>query len=192
MSPSKEQMPRYDRAVMMLKQARVEIDGAAKLADLYERVCEVVVGLGGYCMAWIGLAENDAEKSVHAVAYTGYESGYLEATNITWSAEETGLGPTGTAIREGRIQINNSTSASARMAVWREEALKRGYAASIALPLKEEFGEVFGALMIYALEEDAFSPEEVRILSQLAETLSAAVINLRHKARDALGPPHQG
>ncbi|MBB5373778.1 GAF domain-containing protein [Acidocella aromatica] len=191
MSPSKEQMPRYDRAIIMLKQAQAEIDGAAKLADLYTRVCEVVVGLGGYCMAWIGLAENDAAKSVHPVAYTGYESGYLEATNITWSTEETGLGPTGTAIRERRIQINNSTSESPRMAVWRDEALKRGYAASIALPLKEKFGEAFGALMIYSLEEDAFGPEEVHILSQLADKLSAAVVNLRYKAREALGF-HQG
>jgi len=187
MFPSKEQMPPYNRTMIMLKQVQAEIDGARKLSHLYARVCEVMVGLGGYCMAWIGLAENDEAKSVHPVARAGYESGFLDFAKVTWSTDETGLGPTGSAIREGRVQVNNSTSQSQRVAVWREEALKRGYAANIALPMKEESGAAFGALVLYSLEEDAFGPEEIDVLSQLANKLSAAVANLRLKARDALG-----
>lgn len=190
MSSFREQMSRHDRGIIMLKQAQAEIDGTEKLVDLYTRVCEVVVGMGGYCMAWVGLAENDPAKSIRAVAHAGYESGYLDFANLTWSATESGLGPGGTAIRESRTQINNSISRSSRMAFWRGEALKRGYAACIAAPLKERSGEAFGALIIYALEEDAFTPEEIRTLSQLADKLSAAVVNLRLKAHDALGPRH--
>jgi GAF domain-containing protein len=190
MPSSSEQMPRHDRGIMMLKQVQAEIDSTEKLGHLYTCVCEIVVGVGGYCMAWIGLAENDLAKSIRAVAHAGYESGYLDYTNLTWAATESGLGPGGTAIRESRIQINNSISRSSHMGFWREEALKRGYAACIAAPLKERSGLAFGALIIYAIEENAFADEEILIVSQLADKLSAAVINLRLKVHDALGPPH--
>jgi hypothetical protein len=34
-------------------------------------------------MAWIGYAENDADKTVRPMASAGFETGYLETLNIT-------------------------------------------------------------------------------------------------------------
>ena len=64
------------------------------------------------------------------------------------------------------------------MIPWRAEALKRGYASSVAIPLLVD-SKAFGALMIYAAEPDVFGPEEVSLLTELADDLSFGITALR-------------
>lgn len=61
---------------------------------------------------------------------------------------------------------------------WREEALQRGYAASIALPLTNGDGSVFGVLNVYAEEVNAFSPNEVALLEEMTDDLAFGVHTL--------------
>ena len=67
-------------------------------------------------------------------------------------------------------------------APWREEAVKRGYAASIALPLKTD-SQVLGALNIYASESDAFDADETALLVELAEDLAFGIVASRNRQR---------
>ena len=46
---------------------------------------------------------------------------------------------------------------------------------------------VFGALMIYAAEPNAFGPEEVSLLTELASDLAYGIAALRTKARTRTG-----
>ena len=132
-------------------------------------------------MAWIGFALHDEAKTVQPVAIAGFEDGYLQAVKITWSDDETGRGPTGTAIRTGIIKINRSSWSNPEYAPWRSEAVNRGYASSIALPLIDHKG-IFGALTMYSNEPDAFDDEETKLLSQLADDLSYGINTLRMRA----------
>jgi len=61
---------------------------------------------------------------------------------------------------------------------WREEALKRGYASSIALPLKSG-NKVFGALNMYSTEPGACSADEVKLLTELANDFAHGIMMLR-------------
>ena len=63
---------------------------------------------------------------------------------------------------------------------WRKEALKRGYASSIVLPLISG-GKAFGALNIYSKEPDPFSEDEVNLLTELANDLAYGIIALRSR-----------
>jgi sigma-B regulation protein RsbU (phosphoserine phosphatase) len=67
------------------------------------------------------------------------------------------------------------------MAPWRTEAMKRGYASSISIPLVLESG-VFGALMIYSGEADVFGDKEVALLGELASDLAFGIQTLRTRA----------
>jgi len=58
---------------------------------------------------------------------------------------------------------------------------QRGYAAAIALPLKNETG-VFGALVLYAAEPGALASNEIDLLRRLADNLAYALRVLRMKA----------
>jgi putative nucleotidyltransferase with HDIG domain len=64
------------------------------------------------------------------------------------------------------------------MGPWRTEALTRGYASSVALPLKGPTG-VFGALTIYAGEPNAFGSEELSLFVELADDLAYGIGALR-------------
>lgn len=55
------------------------IDEAALLTD----ICRVMVTSGDYVMAWVGVPENDEQKSVRPVAVSGYENGYLDGVRIS-------------------------------------------------------------------------------------------------------------
>ena len=147
-------------------------------AELLQDVCHAVVEEGGYRLAWIGYAENDRQKTVRPMAQAGYEEGYLETLKITWADTERGRGPTGTAIRTGQPATARNMLTDPLFAPWRQEALKRGYASSLVLPLMVE-DTAFGALSIYAGEADAFDAAEVQLLTDLAADVSFGVMALR-------------
>ncbi len=67
------------------------------------------------------------------------------------------------------------------------EALKRGYTASLVLPLTSFEGETFGALNIYSKESDPFTDEEVKLLTELANDFSYGIgmLRLRKKREQA-------
>lgn len=113
------------------------------------------------------------------MASAGYEAGYLESLQITWADSERGQGPTGCAVRSGKVEIAHDIAQNPAYGPWREQALQRGYASSIALPLKKEAGEVFGVLNIYAAEAQAFDAAEIHLLQELADDLAFGVLTLR-------------
>ncbi len=150
---------------------------------LLQEVCRIIVDLGGYPLVWVGFAEQDAARTVRPVAQAGFEDGYLETLDITWAdtGRGRGRGPTGTAIRSGRPIIAGDILTDPEFAPWREEAIRRGYMSSIALPLRGDEG-VFGALNIYAAAPDAFHAEEVHLLMELAGDLAFGITSLRRRA----------
>ncbi|MBU0514649.1 MAG: GAF domain-containing protein, partial [Proteobacteria bacterium] len=151
---------------------------AREESDLFEEICRLIVDQGGYKFAWVGLAETDEARTVRLAASFGLEEGYLDQVNITWADTECGRGPTGTAIRTGEPVVCREVESNGSYGPWREEALRRGFASSVALLLEGE-GRVFGALNIYADEPDAFDEEEMRLLSEMAADLAYGVTALR-------------
>ena len=169
---------RANRALRVLSEVNQALVRGESESGLLDKVCKVLVEVGGYRLAWIGFVEYDAGKSVRPVAQTGYEAGYLENAAISWSDTERGRGPTGTAVRTRKIQISKNIATDARMLPWREDALKRGYASPIAIPLLREAG-ILGVLSIYAAEADAFDEDEVGLLRELAEDLTFGIVTHR-------------
>jgi PAS domain S-box-containing protein len=129
-------------------------------------------------MVWIGYAEDDEEKSVRPVASAGFEQGYLETLKITWADTERGRGPTGMTIRTGKPSGCRNMLTDPQFAPWREQALQRGYASSIVLPLIGE-DKVFGAMTIYSRQADAFSLNEEKLLTDLASDLAHGIEMIR-------------
>lgn len=141
--------------------------------QLMQKTCQIIVEEGGYVLAWVGLAEDDPEKTVRPVAKWGYEDGYLNTEKISWGDNEWGQGPAATAIRTRR------TSHAQHTRSWLEAAQDRGYASSIALPLMDGDEHCVGALTIFAGEKDAFDKDEVNLLRAMADDLAYGVVTLR-------------
>lgn len=147
-------------------------------------VCRIIVEDCGHALVWIGFAEDDEGKTVRQVAYAGFEEGYLESMKITWADTDRGRGPVGTAIRTGKPSLSRNILTNSAFAPWREEALKRGYASVIGVPLLAD-RKILGSLNIYSREKDPFSDDEVRLLSDLAADLSYGIAAIRNRAAQA-------
>jgi PAS domain S-box-containing protein len=180
------ELARVNRMLKAISESNQAMMRARNEGDFMEEACRIVVQSCGHAMVWIGMAQQDEGKTVRPVAYSGLDEGYLETLHVTWADSERGRGPTGTAIRTGKISQCRNMRTDPAFAPWCAEALKRGYASSIALPLLGE-ERAFGAVTIYSREPDSFSDEEVTLLAELADDLSYGIQAIRMRAmRDNL------
>jgi putative nucleotidyltransferase with HDIG domain len=82
------------------------------------------------------------------------------------------------AIKTGEIQVARDILQDPALAPWHEEWDRRNFKTIIALPLIVE-GKVIGILDISAQDPGAFDPEEVRLLEELAGSVSIGIWSLR-------------
>ena len=123
------------RALRAITECRQALIRATNEMALLNEVCRIIVEVGGYRMAWVGYAENDAHKSVRPVAQTGFDEGYVKKLNLTWADTARGRGPTGKAIRTGKPAICRDTLSDPDFAPWRREAISHGFHSVLSLPL---------------------------------------------------------
>jgi len=173
-----EQLRRTNRAVRAYGACSGLIVKCTEEAALWRGVCHLIVNEVGYRMAWVGIPCNDPQKTVKPIAQCGFEENYLEKAQISWGDNERGRGPTGLAVRTGHPVACRNMLTDPRLIPWRDEAARRGYASSIALPVKVN-DESFGVLAIYASEPDAFEGDEFHLLVKLANTLALGIGSLR-------------
>ena len=175
---------KVQRALRLLSDCNFAMARADSETELLSEICRVVVETGNFRMAWIGCAEQDADKTIRPLVSWGSNDGYLAETRISWDAESPwGSGPTGEAIRSGQPQVNHDYQGNPRMKPWRQLALRHGYQSSIALPMSLPSVGTFGAMMVYAREADAFAPEEVSLLMELAQNVTFGIERLRERGR---------
>lgn len=183
-------LARANRALKTLSAGNEELVRATDEAALLQAVCRILVDTGGYRMTWVGYADDNPEKTVSAQAWAGTEEGYLAGLNLTWAAGERGQSPAGRTIRSGLPELARDIPADPQFAPWRIEAQKRGYASSLAIPLLDG-ARAFGALSIYSAEPDAFSEEEIGLLTELGNDLAFGIVSLRTRAeRDRIAYQH--
>jgi PAS domain S-box-containing protein len=175
---AEQNQKRLAHALQFMSKCDSVLVRAEKEQELLTEICRLAVESGGYLMAWVGYAENDAGRTVRKVAQSGYEQGYLDDANITWADTERGRGPIGIAIREGVTVPIQDLQSNPKMAPWREDAFKRGYKSCIALPLVIN-KQVQGVLTIYAAESFSFGKEEVSLLEELTNDLAYGIQALR-------------
>jgi PAS domain S-box-containing protein len=175
---------RLNRELQAISSCNQTLIRATDEQSLIEQICRIICEEAGHRMAFVAYPEHDEAKSVRPVAWTGAEEGYLATVGLTWADTEFGRGPTGTAIRSGKTCCTEDFATDPRVAPWRESALLHGYRSSIALPLKDEHDTPFGSLTICFARPNASTPEEVRLLEELAGDLAFGIVTLRsHAAR---------
>ena len=180
--PAEETLARLVREHRAVRICHQTLMRAVDEQTLLDDICRIVCEEAGYRMAWVGFAEHDEAKTVRPMASAGFEDGYLDRAAVSWAETERGCGPIGTAIRTGRTVCLQDCVADTCGAPWRAEALRRGFRSAIALPLKNEDATVLGSLNIYSTESNAFNPEEIRLLEELAGDLAFGVTVLRARA----------
>jgi PAS domain S-box-containing protein len=179
-----EENERITRTIKTLSNSNQAMMRATNETEFMAEVCRNIENDCGYAMVWIGLAENDKNKSVRPVISAGFEDGYLETVRISWADNERGRGPTGTAIRTGKVSLCRNMLTDPKFTPWRKEAIKHGYASSIALPLIAG-DKPFGALTIYSKIPDPFAKDEIKLLAELASDLAYGITAFKLRTEQA-------
>jgi two-component system cell cycle sensor histidine kinase/response regulator CckA len=169
---------RINRALRAISECNELLVRATEEEILLGEVCQIMVETGGHRFAWVGFLQQDTGETVQPVAHAGSDVGYLDKLGISLNCSERSGRPIAKAIRTGKFSVIRDVRAGGLSTPWREEAVKRGYASVIALPLTVE-GNTFGGMEIYSAEKDAFDDEEVGLLTDLANNLAFGVISIR-------------
>ncbi|MDD2338207.1 MAG: PocR ligand-binding domain-containing protein, partial [Geobacteraceae bacterium] len=178
---AENQILRLNQLYAILSEINQAIVRSADQYTLFQEICRVIVEHGGFQLAWIGLVDEESGV-VKPVASTSIKQGYLDNIRVTVREEPEGMGPIGSAIRKGTLQIVNDYQSNPRTSPWHEEAEKFGFKSVAAIALKLN-RKTIGALTIYGGEKNFFHGQMSGLLLQLAADISFALDNLDREAR---------
>ncbi len=181
------ELQRMTRLYAALSQVNQAIVWSPDRQALLDKICEVMVGFGGFRMAWIGW-DDPVTHRVFVAARHGDARGMLDRVVVRSDDSPEGQGALGLAIRQGSPCVINDFLDSAESLPWREELAASGFASIAAFPVRQG-GEVRGALAVYAGEKDFFGTHEAALLEEAAMGISFALDHLageeRRKAAEA-------
>ncbi len=174
-------LERLNRALRMLTACNELLIRATDEHDLLTAVCDLIIAVGGYRMAYVAFAGHDAAYSIVPVAHSG-DAEYLGGLKLSWSEDEPfGRGPAGQTIRSGIPTFINDIMVDEAFAPWREHATRHGLRAVINLPLKDH-EHTFGLLALFSGKVLAVGEEEIDLLQQMANDIAFGIGNLRAQA----------
>jgi PAS domain S-box-containing protein len=165
-----EKLEKSRRLYATISQVNKMIIYAREADDLLRRLCSVIVDSGKFRMAWVGIIDWE-NRIVVPSCHAGHEDGYLSLIKVSLDPIPTGMGPTATAMRELRHYICNDIRTDPAIRPWKEDAMRRGYRSSMALPIFK-FGEPYGIFSLYSDEYHFFDEEEVRMLDEVVRDIS--------------------
>jgi PAS domain S-box-containing protein len=175
------EVQRIARVQKALRAANSILLRAPSEARLLEGMCDVIVHMGGYRMAFVGFANHDDAKTIGFAAIVGAEADRVRAGGIRWDDSPNGRGVTGMALKTGAIQVQQDFANNPGAARWRDELLAENYRSGISLPLRVS-GSMIGTLTIYAGQTNAFDDEEVDLLTEFVDDLAYGIGALRSRA----------
>ncbi len=182
-----EALRRSNRSLRMFSECNEAMVHGVSESGMLDDICRNIVEIGGYSLAWVGISGRNGLGELTPVAWAG---------RVDETSADNTVGPgRGTrrrcrvaeVIMAGRVAGNSIKRA---YTLWMEEDFPDCCRSAVAFPLKGSEG-IFGALHIHGEEPAAFDPEEVKILSDLADELAYGIMSLRsgigmRRAEDAL------
>lgn len=169
---------RSNRALRLFSLVKGAVVRAKDESSLLSEVCRISVESAGYRMAWIGRAEQDERRTVKPITFAGPGKEFLATIWVSWGDGPEGQGTAGRAIRTRAPAVARDLASTPSFAPWRHVIANSGFSAAIAVPLVV-CAEVFGVLLIYAAEADAFDDTEIGLLEDLGATISHGMERLR-------------
>ncbi len=177
----RQELSRVNRALTMLYSAAQAVIRTANEIELLREICRIIVDNGNYRLAWVGYPEPGVQRRIRPVAQAGYE----DTMRISWGEQDSSRSPMKTALKTGRTVILRHIARDPYFAPVKTATGSHDYAAVISLPLIVD-GKIVGVLCVYSSEETAFTGDEEKLLSMLAEELSFGIESLRSTAERLL------
>jgi diguanylate cyclase (GGDEF)-like protein len=153
---------------------------ATDLSELFNEAVRILVKEGEFALAWIGMIEDETKQVIPVASYGMID--YLDGIKISVDPKiPEGMGPTGTAAREGTVQVVIAIDEDPRFLPWKENARRFGIKSCVALPIRSD-QKVEAVLNVYSTRKNQFLQDEVALLQSVADDLGYAIAHL-HKVK---------
>jgi diguanylate cyclase (GGDEF)-like protein len=146
--------------------------------ELYQSVCDAAVYGGKFKITGALLAEPD--NSLRIVAATS-ENGAIPSPTISVDAKsKRGQGLAGIAFRTARACISNDVVNDERLGPWRDDNLRDGVGATVAVPILK--GETsIGVFLFCTADVGSITEQIVALLERMVENVSFALDNFERE-----------
>ena len=136
---------------------------------LCQAIAEALVGLAGMRFVWFAWV-NESTGCIEPAVWAGDGAECIQHLVCTVHPEDRlGRGPTGRALREGRVITCHSIERDPAMEPWRQALLACGFRSSASAPIC--VGERRGAVCAYASKEEFFDEELIELTGRLVADL---------------------
>jgi PAS domain S-box-containing protein len=172
-----------NRSLEVITDCSKAIIRATTEEQLFNDICQIIIDVGGYQVAWVGLAQDEGAGTLNPIAYAGEREICIDPVQVT-SGEDTAAVPAMRAIRNSKVSLGCAFLNGAKDPKASEGKNACDCHSSLALPLMIE-GTTVGALTICGSIPGLFDQTQVQVLKELADDLSFGIAVLRtRKERD--------
>ena len=166
-----------DHMMQLLSEVNRLAIQAVDEAQFLQQLCDLLVSQGNFLLAWVGVATGDAAGGVD-ILYSAGETDYLFGEmSAWWGTPDSGLGPTGVAIRSGVSSVINDMARHAVNERWGDRARQFGFGSFVAIPAR--FGDRRAVLAIYDRHTLTFDAMTVQGLEGVVREAQFAVAHVR-------------
>jgi PAS domain S-box-containing protein len=175
-------LQQFPRSLQLLNTCYHGFFRAEDERSLLQTVCQIMVEVGGYGLAWVGYGQPNDRQPLQSVAFAGlgaanlnHHSGFWASTEAEWHA----------ALQVGQAWVIQNLQTELEKTPQPPLAIQSPYQAAIALPLANQDG-TFGVLVLYTETPHAFNAEDVALLTTLAHNLSHRIGEYRTQQQQQL------
>ncbi len=170
-----------ERSAVLHAACNQALAGSASEEAMLAAFCSGLVDAGGYKVAWIGYARQDADHSIELAAHAGSDRDFIESLHLSWGQDLRRHAACGGAILLKKPQVVRDMADTPAFATWRGALLMRNLVSCIAVPLLSG-GEVLGVLTVYAGDASPCNDEEVALLQEISHALATGLERYRELA----------
>ncbi len=175
------EIDRLSRLYAALSHVNQAIVRSQTRPDMFDRVCEALVGHGGFQLAWIGRYDPQSQSVNQCTGRCQKDMERLELQFFTDNRVE-GQGPAVcAAVRENRSAVCRDLAAAQCSPEVRREIDRAGIRASAALPIHFD-GRIWGVLAVGAEDAGYFGPSEMALLEEASYDVSFALDHFERAA----------
>lgn len=151
--------------------------------ECLQDICDAFISPGNYALAWVGIAATDVD-GVDVLCSSGKTDYLTEGMISWWGTEDSGRGPTGTALRTGETQTCENLPEEAILPAWRERAATYGLGSSVGLPFTYKGQRA--CLTVYSADRYWFDEDTVHGLESVVREMTFGLAHVRSVQQLAL------
>jgi PAS domain S-box-containing protein len=172
-----------NQSLRVLSACNIALVRSSSEADLLEKICQILVKIGEYQLAWVGFYKQGEIQTIQPVAWSGFIKGKSINTDDFLNSALQRLSATTIDTLTEETLVARQIFIDPKFEHLREKAREFGYESAIAIPINVG-GHIIGTLNVFSGNAEVFGQREETLLKELTDDLAFGIATQRLKAKN--------